>query len=74
MLNLNKHTKTEHKPKPTRVFKNCSYVCVSLSTTVVHNTAQNSSDNFLSYPPDNHHSSDDVNVMHEDNYSVKKLE
>jgi len=26
----------------------------------VHNTAQNSSDNLPSYPPDNHHSSDDV--------------
>jgi len=35
-------------------------VRVSLRTTVVHNTAQNSSDNVPSYPPDNHHSSDDV--------------
>jgi len=35
-------------------------VCVSLCTTVVHNTAQNSSDNIPSYPPDNHHCSDDV--------------
>jgi len=35
-------------------------VYVSLCTTVVHNTAQNSSDNFPSYPPDNHHCSDDV--------------
>jgi len=26
MLNLNKHTKT--KPKPTLIFKNCSYMCV----------------------------------------------
>jgi len=37
----------------------CEYrvcVCVSLCTTVVHNTAQNSSDNCHSYPPDNHHS------------------
>jgi len=33
---------------------------VSLCTTVVHNTTQNSSDNFLSYPPDNPHSSNDV--------------
>ena len=54
-LNLNKCTKT----KPTLLFKNCSYVC----TTVVHNTAQNSSDNFPSYAPDNHHSSDDVYWM-----------
>jgi len=35
-------------------------VRISLCTTVVHNTAHNSSDNFPSYPPDNHHSSDDV--------------
>jgi len=27
---------------------------------VVHNTALNSSDKLPSYPPDNHHSSDDV--------------
>jgi len=36
------------------------YAYHSLCTTVVHNTAQNRSDNFPSYPPDNHHSSDDV--------------
>jgi len=35
-------------------------VCVSLCTTVVQNTALNSSDNLPSYPPDNHHSSDAV--------------
>jgi len=40
--------------------KNCSHACVSLCTTVVHNTTQNSSDDFLSYLPDNHHSSDDI--------------
>ena len=56
MPSLNKHTKT--KPKPTLNFKNCSYVSVCI--IVVHNTAQNSSDNFPSDPPDNHHSSDDV--------------
>jgi len=62
MLNLKKYTKTKPKPKPTVIFKNCSYVCVcvSLCTTVVHNTALNSSDNLPSYPPDNHHCSDDV--------------
>jgi len=27
---------------------------------VVHSTALNSSDNLHSYPPDNHHSSDDI--------------
>ena len=60
MLKLNKHTKTKPKPKQTFNFKNCSYVYVSLCTTVVHNTAQNSSDNFPSYSIDNYHSSDDV--------------
>jgi len=44
MLNLNTHPKT--KPEPTLIFKNCSYVCVSLCTTVVHCTEQNSYDNF----------------------------
>ena len=35
-------------------------MCVQLCTTVIHNAAQNSSDNIPSYPPENHHSSDDV--------------
>jgi len=35
-------------------------VCSSLCTIVAHNTAQNRPDNFPSYPPDNHHCSDDV--------------
>jgi len=35
-------------------------VHISLCTTVVHNTAQNSSDHFHSYPLDNHHGSDNV--------------
>ena len=56
MLNLKKCTKTKPKPKPTLVFKNCSRVC----TTVIHITAQNRSDNSLSYPPNNHHSSENV--------------
>jgi len=38
----------------------CVQLCLSLYTTVVHNTAQNSSDNFPSCPPDSHHSSDGV--------------
>ena len=29
---------------------------ISVNTTVLDNTAQNSSDNLPSYPPDNHHS------------------
>ena len=44
MLNLNERTQT--KPKPTLIFKNCTSAYVSLCTTVVYNTAQNSSDNF----------------------------
>jgi len=40
--------------------KNCSRVCVSLCTTVIHNTALSNSDYLPSYPPDKHHSSDDV--------------
>jgi len=36
---------------------NCSYQC---PYNVLDNTAQNSSDNLLSYPPGNHHSSDVV--------------
>ena len=35
-------------------------MCIALCTTVAHNTAQNRPDNFPSYPPDNHHCSDDV--------------
>jgi len=32
-------------------------------TIAAHNTAQNNPDNFPSYPPDNHHCSDDVYLM-----------
>jgi len=35
-------------------------VCISLCTTVVHNTAQSSSDYLPSYPPDKHQSLDAV--------------
>ena len=35
-------------------------VCTALCTIVAHNIAQNRPDNFPSYPPDNHHCSDDV--------------
>jgi len=33
---------------------------MALCTSVAHNIEQNRSDNFPSYPPDNHHCSDDV--------------
>ena len=32
-------------------------------TIVAHNIAQNGPDNFASYPPDNHHCSDDVYLI-----------
>jgi len=35
-------------------------VCIALCTIVAHNIAQNRPDSFPPYPPDNHHSSDDV--------------
>jgi len=56
MLSRNKHTKT--KPKPTVGLFIC--VCILLCATVVHKTAQNSSDNLPSSPPDSRHWSDDV--------------
>jgi len=44
-------------------------VCIALRTTVAHNIAQNRPDNFASYPPDNHHCSDDV-YLREGGHSV----
>jgi len=38
-------------------------VCIALCTIVAHNIAQNRPDNFPSYPPDNHHCSDDVYLI-----------
>jgi len=37
-------------------------VCTALCTIVAQNIAQNRPDNFPSYPPDNHHCSDDVDL------------
>jgi len=40
-LNLNKHKKTKSKTQPTwQIYELFTRVCVSLCTTVVHNTAQ----------------------------------
>jgi len=47
-------------------------VCIALCTIVVHNIAQNRPDNFPSYPPDNHHCSDDV-YLREGGYTLKRL-
>ena len=63
MLNLKTQTHTKLNPglnKHSSVRTADKCICISLCTTVVHNTAQNSSDNFPSYRPDNHHCSDDV--------------
>ena len=35
-------------------------VCIALCTIIAYNIAHNRPDNFPSYPPNNHHSSDDV--------------
>jgi len=35
-------------------------VCIALCAIVAHNIAQTRPDNFPSYPPDNHHRTDDV--------------
>ena len=54
--------KTTLKPKATLIFKNCC-VCVHIivhNCRTQHSTEQNSLDNLPSYPPDNHHSSDNV--------------
>jgi len=40
----------------------------SLCTTTVHSTAQHSSDNLPSYPPDNHHCSDGGRGVHTRNF------
>jgi len=55
---------TETEPKPTGPSSpiRTAHVTVHMTVgrTVVHNIAQiNSSDNLPSYPPDNHHSSED---------------
>jgi len=46
-------------------------VCISLCTTVAHNTAQNSSGNFPSHAPQDHHRSDDIYWRGGQTHSVK---
>jgi len=48
-------------------------VCIALYTIVAHNIAQNRPDNFPSYPPDNHHCSDDVYLREGGDNDAKKL-
>ena len=45
-------------------------VCIALCTVVAHNIAQNRPDSFPPYPPDNHHSSDDVYLREEGDYAT----
>jgi len=45
-------------------------VCIALCTIVVHNIAHNRPYSFPSYPPDNHHSSDDV-YLREGGFSAR---
>jgi len=48
----------EVRQNPVQKTVSSVYICVQF--TVYNNTAQNRPDNFPSYPPDNHHCSDDV--------------
>jgi len=47
-------------------------VCIALCTIVAHNIAQNRLDNIPSYPPDNHHCSDDVYLREGEIYNITK--
>jgi len=63
LTQINCNTKYNHrKAKSNQQTLLGLFMCVhtALCTTVAHNTAQNKPDNFPSYPPDNHHCSDDV--------------
>jgi len=51
------------KENQNRSLMSTARIHVSLCTTVVHNTTQNSSNNVPSYRPDNHHYSDIVYWM-----------
>ena len=48
-------------------------VCIALCTIVAHNIAQNRPDSFPPYPPDNHHSSDDVYLREGGSLTYKVL-
>ena len=50
------HPKPSAECKPKPIVRKWSCGCVYLGTTVICNTAQNTSDDLLSYPPDNRHS------------------
>jgi len=48
-------------------------VCIALCTIVAHSIAQNRPDNFPSYPPDNHHCSDDVCLREGGSYRQRNI-
>ena len=52
----------------THIFNNCSYVCVY--HCVQPSYTEHTSGNFFSYPPHNHHSSD--NVYRREGWNLKK--
>jgi len=56
LVKTEKCTNSLLKPKPFRT----AHVCILLRTTVVYTTAENSSDNLPSYPPDSYHCLDAV--------------
>jgi len=61
MLNSHKITQTKPKLAVSSIPVRTAHMCVLMTVTiVVHSTALKSYDNLHSYPPDNHHSSDDV--------------
>jgi len=54
---MQKHTEKPKLTDPSSTARTAHYKCAyRLCSTAVHNTAQNSSDNLLSYAPDNHSS------------------
>ena len=55
------------RQNPTQRTVKCVHFTVHI---VAHNIAQNRSDNFPSYPPDNHHCSDDVYLRERGNKST----
>jgi len=62
-MQMNSNTQYSHrkaKSKQKQLLGLFVCVCIALCAIVAHNTAQNRPDNFPSYPPDNHHCSDDI--------------
>jgi len=56
-MHITVHT---HPDSSLRYRRYINHLLTYLLKTVIHNTAQNGSDNLPSYPPDSHHSADTV--------------